>query len=59
MQDPEERVHLVPENVPVPLLVHSTVPVGDSPVTVAVHLEAAPKTTGEGEQVTEVPGVEA
>ena len=47
------------ENNPDPLLIHPTVPVGDLPVTVAVHLEDEPTATGDGEQTTEVPEVEA
>jgi hypothetical protein len=31
-----------------------TAPVGELPVTIAVHMEEEPSTTGEGEHVTEV-----
>lgn len=58
-QDPEERAHEDGENAPVPLLVHATVPVGDLPVTLAVHVEEELSATGEGVQVTDVPAVDA
>jgi len=53
------RVHGEVVNVPVPLLVNATVPVGvvgvaDVSVTVAVHVVDAPKATLEGAQDTDV-----
>jgi len=42
------------EKLPVPLLVHVMVPVGELPVTVAVQLEEDPTVTGEGRQLTDV-----
>jgi hypothetical protein len=59
VQDPAESVHEDAEKVPAPLLVHTTFPVGDLPTTLAVHVEAEPKITGDGVHVTDVPGVEA
>lgn len=40
--------------LPTPPLVHVMVPVGDAPVTVAVHFEAEPTVTGDGEQLTAI-----
>lgn len=37
-QEPEERVHEGGENAPDPLADQLTVPVGELPVTVAVHI---------------------
>jgi hypothetical protein len=54
-QDPEEREQDALEKSPAPPLVHTTVPVGDFPVTFAVHEEEEPKVTGDGVHVTEVP----
>ena len=51
---PEERVHDGLEKVPVPVAVHVTFPVGESPRTVAVHVEAKVTIAGEGAQETEV-----
>ena len=51
---PEERVHDETEKFPVPLAVHVTFPVGESPLTVAVHVEAKVTIAGEGAQDTEV-----
>ena len=53
------KVHGEVVNVPVPLLVNATVPVGvvgvaDVSVTVAVHVVDAPKATLEGVQDTDV-----
>jgi len=42
------------EKFATPVLVHVTVPVGELPVTVAVHDEVAPPVTEEGEQLTDV-----
>ncbi len=53
-QEPEESVQDEAENVPDPLLDQLTVPVGVAPVTVAVHADAEPSLTGDGEQVTEM-----
>lgn len=51
---PEERAQVGAENVPVPPVVQITVPVGEEPVTVAVHTDATVTVTDEGAQVTEV-----
>ena len=51
---PEERVHDDLEKFPVPLVVHVTFPVGKSPLTVAVQVEAKVTITGEGAQDIEV-----
>jgi len=51
---PEVSVQDGEENSPAPLLDHVTVPVGDGPVTVAVHMTAEPAATWDGEQETEV-----
>jgi hypothetical protein len=53
-QEPEERMQDEVENFPIPLVVHVTVPVGEAPVTVAVHLDAIVTITGEVAQVTDV-----
>ena len=53
-QAPEERVHEGPENWPLPLLVHETVPVGEDPITEAIHMVEATAFTGDGEHETEV-----
>ena len=42
-------MQLVAENVPAPLAVNVTLPVGTAPVTVAVHKLPLPTTTGFGE----------
>jgi len=42
------------EKFPVPLAVHVTFPVGESPLTVAVHVEARVTIAGEGTQDIEV-----
>jgi len=48
-------VHVeVGEKSALPVLVQVTVPVGESPVTVAAHVEEAPPATDEGEQMTAV-----
>lgn len=52
--DPEEREHGLGENVPDPPVCHETLPVGEKPVSVAMHVVDAPTTTVEGEQLTEV-----
>ena len=54
MQAPEERVHDELEKLPVPPAVHVTFPVGASPLTVAVHVEAKVTIAGEGVQDIEV-----
>lgn len=51
---PEERVHVDLEKFPVPLAVHVTFPVGESPLTVAVQVEVEFTITGEGAQEIEV-----
>jgi hypothetical protein len=51
---PEDSVQREGENVPAPLLAQVTVPVGDVPVTVAVHCADEPRATSDGAQVTEV-----
>jgi hypothetical protein len=54
------KVHGEPVNVPVPLVVKVTVPVGvgiipgEAAVTVAVHIVAVPTVTEDGVQVTPV-----
>ena len=48
--DPEASVHVVDENVPVGVLVQDTVPLGEVPLTVAVHVVGDPEATDEGEQ---------
>ena len=54
-QLPDERLHDEDgENVPVPFVVHVTVPVGKDPFTVAVHAVAIPTDTGDVAQVTDV-----
>lgn len=52
--DPAETVHENEENVPCADVVHIICPVGEEPVTVAVHDVAAPTATEEGEQLTDV-----
>src|SRR5208337_346291 len=44
-QVPLERLHETPENFPEPLLDSVTLPVGEEPVTVALHLTGEPTTT--------------
>ena len=51
---PEERLQEEGENVPAPLLDHVTVPVGEEPVTVAMHVVDEPTITDDGEQLTEI-----
>ncbi len=51
---PEERVQDDSEKFPVPLAVHVTFPVGKSPLTVAVQVEARVTIAGEGVQDIEV-----
>lgn len=54
-QLPELRVHVEVENTPVPLLLDQpTEPVGESPVTVAVHSVGVPVATDGGLQLTPV-----
>jgi len=54
-QAPPESVHVgAGEKFPNPALVHVTVPVGELPDIVAVHVEEAPSVRDEGEQVTDV-----
>jgi len=50
---PEERVHDEWEKVPFPVAVHVIVPVGESPLTVAVHVDAKVTIAGEGVQEIE------
>ena len=51
---PEERLQEEGENVPFPLDNQVTVPVGEEPVTVAVHVVDEPATTENEEQLTAV-----
>ena len=51
---PEERVHDELEKVPVPVAAHATDPVGESPLTVAVQVDATVTIAGEGVQEIEV-----
>ena len=51
---PDERVHDDWEKVPFPLADHVIVPVGESPLTVAVHVDAKVTIAGEGVQEIEV-----
>jgi len=54
-QAPPKSVHVgAGEKFPDPALAHVTVPVGELPDIVAVHVEEAPSATDEGEQVTDV-----
>jgi len=54
-QAPPDSVHVgAGEKFPNPALAHVTVPVGELPDIVAVHVEEAPSVTDEGEQVTDV-----
>ncbi len=53
-QGPEESVHVVELNVPLPLLVQEMVPVGEEPVTVAWHVEVTFMSVGFGVQLTPV-----
>jgi hypothetical protein len=52
-QVPEERVHDDSEKFPVPVAAHVIVPVGESPLTVAVQVDARVTIAGEGAQETE------
>jgi len=50
---PEERVHDDLEKVPFPVAAHVIVPVGESPLSVAVHVDAKVTIAGEGVQEIE------
>jgi hypothetical protein len=49
-----ESLHVRAENFPEPLLDHVTLPVGEEPITVAVHFVDVPTTEDELTQVTSV-----
>lgn len=53
-QEPLESLHDRRENFPEPLLDHVTLPFGEEPATVALHLTGEPTTTGDGEHDTVV-----
>jgi hypothetical protein len=53
-QMPDTKMQEDGEKVPAPLVAHVTVPDGDLPVTVAMHIVGEPMGTDEGEQLTEV-----
>jgi|SRR5208337_1266063 len=57
-QEPSESLHDRRENFPEPLLDHVTLPLGEEPATVALHLTGEPTTTGDGghDTVVEVVG---
>ena len=52
-----ESLQLVDEKVPAPGVVKLTMPVGETPETVALHVTVRPAFTGSGEQATEVDDV--
>jgi hypothetical protein len=51
---PEERLQEEGENVPAPLAHHVTIPVGEDPVTVAMHVVGDPTASCDEEQLIEV-----
>jgi hypothetical protein len=51
---PVESVHEYESKDPLPELDHDTTPLGELPVTVAVHFVGDPAVTGEGEQMMPV-----